>query len=176
MGYVRILRLVFSASLLVAVFSPDPAGAHGGGLDGNGGHHCRQAGYDSGKCAPLDSYHCHQAGCTSHDGDAPLATTTTTTPLPPPTTPPSTQAPSTTVPTTMAAAPTTTELSTTTSTAASVPFSDSTTTTLAVVHTEPVSDTGAAGNPIPGLVVVGAMGYGTYRVVKRLRPGRPSRS
>lgn len=53
----RITRLVFIGAALVTPFigSPMPADAHSGGLDGTGGHHCRQAGYDSGKCAPLNS-------------------------------------------------------------------------------------------------------------------------
>lgn len=41
-----------------------PAAAHSGGLDQGGGHHCRQRGYDSGSCAPLNSYHCHRSYCT----------------------------------------------------------------------------------------------------------------
>jgi hypothetical protein len=40
-----------------------PAVAHGGGLDSNGGHYCRAAGAKSKKCGPVNSYHCHRAGC-----------------------------------------------------------------------------------------------------------------
>ena len=40
-----------------------PAEAHSGGIDRNGGHYCRAAGYRSGKCSPLNSYHCHRSGC-----------------------------------------------------------------------------------------------------------------
>ena len=47
---------------------PGVASAHSGGLDSNGGHYCREAGYASGSCSPLDSYHCHQAGCVDYDG------------------------------------------------------------------------------------------------------------
>ena len=57
------------------------AGGHSGGLDANGGHHCREAGYASGACGPLDSYHTHSgsdssgggAGATASYRPAPLA-------------------------------------------------------------------------------------------------------
>lgn len=44
------------------------AAAHSGGLDSNGGHYCRDAGYEAGTCSPLGSYHCHDVGCVDHDG------------------------------------------------------------------------------------------------------------
>lgn len=67
---VRSSRLRFVAALLIAfaLFAPSAATAHSGALDSNGGHHCRTAGYESGSCGPLNSYHCHEAGCTDHDG------------------------------------------------------------------------------------------------------------
>lgn len=57
------LLLTGSLSLATGV-----AAAHSGGLDANGGHFCREAGYESGACSPLDSYHCHQSGCVDYDG------------------------------------------------------------------------------------------------------------
>ncbi len=44
------------------------AHAHSGGLDSNGGHYCREAGYEAGTCSPLGSYHCHESGCVDYDG------------------------------------------------------------------------------------------------------------
>ena len=49
--------------LLASFGAAAPVAAHGGGLDSNGGHHCRDAGYRSGKCGPRNSYHCHRAHC-----------------------------------------------------------------------------------------------------------------
>lgn len=72
----QLLALVFLAS---AVLVPDVARAHGGGTDARGGHHCRQAGYNSGKCAPLNSYHCHSAACEASLGrETPTPAPTTT--------------------------------------------------------------------------------------------------
>ena len=62
-------RVALGIALTVAlVGSPGTATAHSGGLDSNGGHYCREAGYESGACSPLNSYHCHEAGCTDYDG------------------------------------------------------------------------------------------------------------
>lgn len=61
-GKIRQMLLVWAALVLMVV-GPGPALGHSGGLDSNGGHHCREAGHNSGKCSPLNSYHCHQAGC-----------------------------------------------------------------------------------------------------------------
>ena len=64
-----------------------------GGLDASGGHHCRQAGYNSGKCSPLNSYHCHKSSCVAPGTvttTAPPTTTTTTTKPPTTTTAPTT--------------------------------------------------------------------------------------
>lgn len=54
--------------VLLLLVLPDVAAAHSGGLDSNGGHYCREAGYESGACAPLNSYQCHQPGCVDYDG------------------------------------------------------------------------------------------------------------
>src|SRR5687767_560343 len=56
----------WGVGLVIAMFFlavPAPAYSHPGGLDSNGGHHCRAAGYNSGQCAPLNAYHCHQPPC-----------------------------------------------------------------------------------------------------------------
>lgn len=160
-------RLAFAGALLVAPFvgAPD-AGAHGGGLDSTGGHHCRQAGYDSGKCAPLNSYHCHRSPC----GEAAPATTpkqtpttvrrTTTTSPPPPTTT-TTQAPTTT----------TTEATTTTTTAPTTTTTTSTTLVPVAADREGDGDEEAgAGAVLGGLALVGALGFGGYRLVRRRFP------
>jgi hypothetical protein len=57
-------KLLFVAIAMVSSLSmAAPAVAHSGGIDGNGGHYCRDAGARSGKCKPVGSYHCHRAGC-----------------------------------------------------------------------------------------------------------------
>lgn len=60
---IKIPKLLFRALLVLIVSSgfallpaPPGAGAHGGGLDGNGGHNCRV-----GSCA--GTYHCHRCPC-----------------------------------------------------------------------------------------------------------------
>lgn len=66
----RVPRAVIGIALTVALVGVSgTAGAHSGGLDSNGGHYCREAGYESGACSPLDSYHCHEDGCTDYDGE-----------------------------------------------------------------------------------------------------------
>ena len=68
-GRVMGVRRVFILTgLLPVLLLPAGANAHQGGLDANGGHHCRQAGFSSGLCSPLNSYHCHKAGCVDRDG------------------------------------------------------------------------------------------------------------
>jgi hypothetical protein len=166
----KIGRLAFAGALVAAPFIGAPAAeAHGGGLDSTGGHYCRQAGYDSGKCAPLNSYHCHQAPC----GEAAPATTakattttvrrtTTTSPPPPPTTA-TTQATTTT----MKAATTTTEATTTTTTEATTTTTSTTLVPVAADRGE--SDDGGAGAVLGGVAVTGALGFGGYRLVRRRR-------
>lgn len=56
----RACTVLLMAVLLATVATP--VTAHPGGLDAQGGHHCRQAGFDSGKCSPLNSYHYHRGG------------------------------------------------------------------------------------------------------------------
>jgi hypothetical protein len=58
-------KVLVAAALAIASFGVTipAAGAHGGGLDQNGGHYCRDAGYRSGKCGPRNSYHCHRSYC-----------------------------------------------------------------------------------------------------------------
>lgn len=53
--WVVVVAVVLSAALSFS----GVAGAHSGGLDSRGGHHCREAGYESGACGPLGSYHYH---------------------------------------------------------------------------------------------------------------------
>ena len=69
MNTLRRFTLLFGIiAVAVASFMPGVVWAHSGGLDSNGGHYCREAGYNSGSCGPLDSYHCHESGCTDYDG------------------------------------------------------------------------------------------------------------
>jgi hypothetical protein len=56
------LTTVAAYVLLLLALGVGVASAHSGGLDSNGGHHCREAGFNSGKSAPLNSYHCHRPG------------------------------------------------------------------------------------------------------------------
>lgn len=63
----RACRVAFLV-ICALTFSTGVAGAHSGGLDSNGGHYCREAGYESGACSPLNSYHCHDSGCVDYDG------------------------------------------------------------------------------------------------------------
>lgn len=156
-------RLLIAGLVLISPFAGgSEAEAHGGGLDGTGGHHCRQAGFDSGKCSPLNSYHCHQSPC----GDP--APTTTAAPPPPPTTaataPPTTAA--IVVTTTTTAAPTTT-----TTTPSTTSTSESTTTTVVVPKTEPVSsDKDDESGPVDyalTFALLGGLGYGGYRLATR---------
>ena len=60
--------MLVAVLLTAGVVAPGAASAHSGGLDSNGGHYCRDAGYDAGTCSPLNSYHCHQSGCVDYDG------------------------------------------------------------------------------------------------------------
>jgi hypothetical protein len=55
----RRFLVVLTGLALAVVTSVPGVGAHSGGIDSNGGHYCRQAGYDAGKCSPLGSYHSH---------------------------------------------------------------------------------------------------------------------
>lgn len=61
-------RLVVLVGVVGWLLLPGFASAHQGGIDSNGGHHCRQRGFDSGLCSPVNSYHCHQPGCVDRDG------------------------------------------------------------------------------------------------------------
>ena len=165
-----IIRLAFGAALLLAPFTaPAPADAHGGGLDSNGGHHCRQAGYDSGKCSPLNSYHCHSSTCVAPGSATTKPTPTTarattstvrrTTATPPPPTTTTTEAPTTT--TTESTTTTTTSSTTTTSTTVLLPAA-----TPVAAEKEPEA------GPVEGalaVVVLGGMGYGGYRLLRRAR-------
>lgn len=165
-------RFIFIGAALAAPFVAPQAGeAHSGGLDGNGGHYCRQAGYDSGKCSPLGSYHCHQSPC----GQAAATTTTTrrtTTTAPKPTT---TAAPAAVVTTTTTEAPTTTTEAPTITTEAPTTTTEAptTTTTAAVValvdeaSTSKEKEKEQEGNPVLGFAVLAGLGYGGYRLVKR---------
>lgn len=168
-----IARLAFVGAVLLSPFAqPAPASAHSGGLDSTGGHHCRQAGYDSGKCSPLNSYHCHSSTCSapgtattkpaSTPTTARAATTTTvrrtTTTQPPPTT---TEAPTTT---TTESTTTTTTSTTTTSTTVVLPV-----TVPAAAEKEP--EAGPAEGAL-AVIVLGGLGYGGYRLLRRARGAR----
>lgn len=61
-------RSLALAALFIVAVTASPASAHSGGLDSKGGHYCRQAGYNSGKCSPLNSYHYHSGGGGSGGG------------------------------------------------------------------------------------------------------------
>ena len=159
----RVRRFIAIGAVLVAPLAGhDGASAHGGGLDSTGGHHCRQAGYDSGKCSPLNSYHCHQSPC----GDSAPATTTTVRRT-------TTTAAPRAAATTTTAAPTTTTEATTTTTAAP------TTTTLApdLSDADPAGTTRSQAkdeeetDPVAaafGFAILGGLGFGGYRLVKRM--------
>ena len=165
--------IAIGAVLVAPLAGHDGASAHGGGLDSTGGHHCRQAGYDSGKCSPLNSYHCHQSPC----GDSAPATTTTT--VRRTTTTAAPRAAATT--TTTTAAPTTTTEATTTTTAAPTTTTEATTTTTLAPD---LSDADPAGttrsqdkgeeedaDPVAaafGFALLGGLGFGGYRLVKRM--------
>lgn len=74
----RVLLSVALAST-VMLLGAGAAAAHSGGLDSSGGHYCREAGYESGSCSPLNSYHSHSGGgSSSSQSAAPVA------PAPPP--------------------------------------------------------------------------------------------
>ena len=169
-----IVRLAFGAALLLAPFAAaSPADAHSGGLDSTGGHHCRQAGYDSGKCSPLNSYHCHSSTCsapgtattkpTSTPTTARATTTTvrrTTTTQQPPTT--TTEAPTTT----------TTESTTTTSSTTTSSTTTTSTTVLLPVATPAAADKESEAGPVEGALVgavLAGMGYGGYRLLRKAR-------
>ena len=155
----RLLVVAFAAS--GAVFAPFiPAHGHGGGTDSNGGHYCREAGYNSGKCAPLGSYHCHSAGCVEPGGNpspAPAQTTRATSAPPPP------------PPTTLAT--TTTASTTTTSTTIRARTTDAPRTTELDANDARASteDEASAGETIAGLALLGGLGYGAFRLVQRRR-------
>lgn len=167
----RIVRLAFGGALLLApLASTSPAGAHGGGLDANGGHHCRQAGYDSGKCSPLNSYHCHSASCTEPG-------TATTKPTPTPTTARATTTAPRPTTTTTPPPTTTTEPPTTTTTESTTTTTSTTTTSIVVLPaaTPTAAESDREAGPIDGAVtvlVLGGMGYGGYRLVRRVRRSR----
>lgn len=158
-GGICVRKLVATLGvLLTLLLSAVPASAHGGGLDGNGGHHCREAGYNSGKCGPLNSYHCHSAGCTQPGAQQQPVVAT----------PPPTEAPTTTEP------PTTTTEPPTTTTQPPITTTEppTTTTSQAVIEVEQIADEAEAdeANPFVGFGVLGAIGYGGYRVYRRFRP------
>lgn len=87
-----LLAFLVCAQVVVAA---GVASAHPGGLDANGGHYCRQKGYDSGKCAPLNSYHSHRGGDSTDSGSqsGPTADSSPNVTTPPVTTPPDTTPP-----------------------------------------------------------------------------------
>ena len=152
MGLRRMSLLLCGAVLVVGWFGASSlVQAHGGGTDSNGGHYCREAGYNSGKCAPLGSYHCHSAGCVSPGSPR-------TEPDPTTSSPPST--------TTTTEAPTTTTEAPTTSTT----FTDRVTQTTGIFDDqETVSD---EASPLAGVVtlgIFGGAGYGVYRMVQNRR-------
>jgi hypothetical protein len=173
--------LFVAAVVLSPLAGGSGAEAHGGGLDGTGGHHCRQAGYESGKCSPLNSYHCHQSPCGSQ------APATTTEPAPPATTaaPPP---PTTAVPTTIATTTTSTTVpvpttTTTTAVATSTSTSESTTTTAVVFpKADPASSSRAdaeeelsALDYVVTLAFLGGVGFGGYRLATRRARRRRAR-
>jgi hypothetical protein len=176
--------LVVLGALGASLTMAGPVAAHGGGIDGNGGHYCRDAGFNSGTCSPLGSYHCHQPGCDPRGPDAaapPAPPPTAVLAPPPPPPPPTTAAPTTTAPpppttteppTTTTAAPTTTEPPSTTTIAAPTTTTTATSTTApptTVVEMEPASEEGGPVETALGLGILAGMGYGGYRVVRRVR-------
>lgn len=172
--------LSFLAAVLLAMSAYVPtAGAHGGGTDNNGGHYCREAGFESGKCQPLGSYHCHSAGCVDPNAveePAPTTTTTTAPPLPPttttatPTTTTTTAPPTTTTTTTEAPTTTTTEAPTTTVEEAEeeVPLVADEETPIQVAPIATQDEAGAADS-LFGFLLLAGMGYGGYRFVQHRR-------
>lgn len=161
---VRAIALAAAVLLAVLALSPPAAMAHGGGLDSNGGHHCREAGYRSGKCSPLNSYHCHRPGCVLPGGQSGPGTIPTTSSLPRPS---STTSTTTTTPTTTTTTPTTTTTMAMTSTTS--PPSTTSTETPPAPPPELADAEGGGGdsNPLVTLTLVGAIGYGGYRLAKR---------
>lgn len=165
----NVKRLLFIGAVLVAPFVPAPAAeAHSGGLDSTGGHHCRQAGYDSGKCSPLNSYHCHRSPC----GEAaPAPTTTTARPRATTTTAPRPTTTTTQAPTTTTEAPTTTT-STSTTTSTTTTSTTSTTVAPATVPVKADKDPDDEAGPVASaltLAVIGGAGYGGFRLYRRAR-------
>lgn len=64
-GRQRFARAVVALFTATLALGSGVAGAHSGGTDSSGGHYCREAGYESGSCGPLNSYHSHSGGSTS---------------------------------------------------------------------------------------------------------------
>lgn len=128
------------------------AGAHGGGLDANGGHHCREAGYRSGKCAPLGSYHCHRPGCVEPGArppePEPVEVVPLATPEPEPTPPPTLTPEPTAEPTAVVTAEPPLEA------------------------TEEASESLGIGETIVVLALLAGMGYGILRVVRSIQGRR----
>lgn len=146
----RRLAVVAVAAGALSMFGAS-AGAHGGGLDANGGHHCREAGYNSGKCAPLGSYHCHRPGCVEPGARPPEPVPVQVVPV---ATPESTPDP--TPPPTPAPEPTTERPAVVTPDPPLEP-------------TEEASESLGIGETVVALALLGGMGYGILRVVRSIQ-------
>jgi hypothetical protein len=165
------MRVIFVLLMVTALMAlSPPANAHSGGLDSNGGHHCREAGFNSGKCSPLNSYHCHSAGCVVPGSATTTQPKPTTTSTSPPTTTTTTAATSTSTSTSTTTSTTTTQPSTTTttSTTTSTTTTQPSTTTTTVDLSNDSTEAGAGGAFL-GLGILGAFAYGGYRLVNGLR-------
>lgn len=164
------MRRALLVMVLLALALPWPAAqGHGGGLDSNGGHHCREAGYDTGHCAPLGSYHCHRSPC----GE-------TATTSPPQTAPPDTRASSGSggagrsggAGAAVTTSTTSTTTSTTTSSTTSTTVPPTTTTAAEEIDVEPAAsgDDVGFGDMVLTAGVLGGLLYGGYRLVRLVRP------
>ena len=58
-------RLAVAFCVAAALLIGSPALAHDGPLDSQGGHDCKSTDRN---CSPLESYHCHDAGCVQPSG------------------------------------------------------------------------------------------------------------
>ena len=162
----KLLVLMLVGVLMAFALS---ASAHSGGLDSSGGHHCREAGFNNGKCSPLNSYHCHSSGCVA-PGSTPTTQPkpTTTSTSPPRTT--TTSTPTTTT-TTQLTTTTTTEPTTTTTTQPTTTTTEPTTTTTPPITTTTLelpldSAESGAGGAFLGLGILGGFAYGGFRLVR----------
>lgn len=137
-------------TVLLVLIGAEPALSHGGGLDANGGHHCREAGYNSGKCSPLGSYHCHRAGCVA-PGQAPPVEPVPVAPVQPDPTPPPTLVPT--------PEPTLGPMATEPPPATAEPV-------------DPDDEPASVANTLGGLLVLGGIGAAFYVGVRRRRQGQ----